>query len=396
VTEAQGPLHGIRILDLSSVIMGPMATQLLGDLGAEVIAVENLTGDTNRVMDTGRHAELSGVALNLLRNKRNVCVDIKQPAGREVVLKIAATCDVVITNIRPGGLRRARLEYADLQAVRPDIVFCEAHGYPRGTAREDAPAYDDIMQTESGLADAFRRQGGTPFLAPTLIADKVCALTIAYAVCAALVRRERTGHGEYIEVPMIETVRAWMLVEHGGSAVAQPSVGQPGYQRILTPRRRPQQSADGWINVLPYSREDYDVLFSKGGREDLLGDARYETMRARIANSDFLYEQVTSIIATRTTREWLQICQDSAIPVAEVASLDDLVDRLPDAEHPVVGTYKLIPPPLRFTEAPASVRSPAPLIGADTEEVLREVGMLPDEIAALLAAGVVHVGSTAS
>jgi crotonobetainyl-CoA:carnitine CoA-transferase CaiB-like acyl-CoA transferase len=384
-----GPLSGIRVLDLTAVVMGPFATQILGDLGADVITVEKPAGDSNRVMGKGPHPQLSGVALNLLRNKRNVTLDFRQEEGRAALLRIAASCDVFVTNIRADGLRRSRLCYEDISAVRPDVVYCEAHGYPLGSAEENYPAYDDIMQARTGVADAFRRQSGTPALAPTLIADKVCGLSIAYAVSAALVRRERTGRGDHIEVPMVDAMLAWMLVEHGASAIPQPPLGEAGYVRILSQHRRPQRTADGWINVLPYGKASYDALFLAGGRTDLVGDERYASARARIANSDFLYSQVAHVIAERTTAEWLEFCEANDIPATAVATLDALVEALPDAEHPVVGRYKQIPPPVRFTEAPASVRRPAPLIGANTDEVLAEVGLTAEEIEKLHVSGVI-------
>ena len=384
-----GPLSGFRVLDLTAVIMGPLATQILGDLGADVIVVENHRGDTNRVMGLGPHPQLSGVALNLLRNKRNVALDIKTAGGRDALLRVAASCDVFITNVRPSGLRRARLEYTDLARVRPDIVYCEAHGFPVGGAREDDPAFDDIIQAEAGVADAARRQHGVPQLAPTLIADKVCGLTIAYAVMAALVRRERTGQGDHIEVPMADTVKAWMLVEHGAGAIPVPPLGPAGYPRILTPHRRPQQTLDGWINVLPHSAANYEALFAAGGRDDLVGDARYLSNRSRILNSDFLYAQVAAILGTRTSADWLSFCRRHDIPAAAVASLDDLVGELPLASHPEVGEYHFIPPPVRFASSPASLRRHAPLIGADTDEVLGEVGYSPGELAELRDGGAI-------
>lgn len=382
-----GPLSGWRVLDLTAVVMGPLATQILGDLGADVIVVENHHGDTNRVMGPGPHPQLSGVSLNLLRNKRNVSLDIRSAAGRDALLRIAATCDVFVTNIRPGALRRAGLEYADLVKVRPDIVYCEAHGFPLGSPREDDPAYDDIIQAETGVADAARRQHGAPLLASTLVADKVCGLTIAYAVMAALLRRERTGEGDHVEVPMAETVKAWMLVEHGAGAIPVPPLAPAGYARILTPYRRPQQTLDGWINVLPYTPANYAALFAEGGRDDLLGDPRYGSARARIHNSDFLYAQVAAIIGTRTSAAWLEFCRQHDIPAAAVGSLDDIVGELPVASHPQAGDYHYIPPPVRFSAAPSSLRRHAPLIGADTDEVLAEVGFSRDEIAALRASG---------
>jgi crotonobetainyl-CoA:carnitine CoA-transferase CaiB-like acyl-CoA transferase len=384
-----GQLAGVRVLDLTSVVMGPMATQVLGDLGADVITVEAAKGETNRVMGVGPHPQLSGVSLNLLRNKRNVALNVKVPEGRDALLRIAATCDVFVTNVRPSALARARLTYADIAGVRPDVIYCEAHGWPMDSARRDDPAYDDIIQAASGIADAARRVTGEPALAPTILADKVCGLSIVYAITAALFHRERTGQGEHIEVPMDETVVAFMLVEHGAAAVGRPPQGRAGYPRILTPQRRPQRTLDGWIAVLPYDQRHYDELFEAGGRLDLIGDPRYATGRARIANSDFLYEQARGILATRTTAEWLAFCGERSIPATEVVSLDDLVDALPDGEHPAAGTYKVIPPPVRFAGAPSSVRRPAPLVGQHTAEVLAEVGFDAAEIDGLRSCGAI-------
>ncbi len=382
-----GPLAGVRVLDLTSVVMGPFATQLLGDLGADVITIEPPRGDNSRSMGGGPHPQLSGVALNLLRNKRNVSVDFKHPEGLRAVLDIAATCDVFVTNLRPATLTRAGLAYADVAQVRPDIVYCQAHGYPTGSPRQDVPAYDDVIQAESGLADAAARVAGQPMLAPTVLADKVCSLTIVYSVTAALYRRARTGEGEHIEVPMQETFEAFTLVEHGAEAVPRPPVGPAGYQRVLTPHRRPWPTRDGWMVVLPYTKEQYDRIFAAAGREDLLGDERYATGRQRIANSGFLYDLIGRMLANRTTAEWLTFFREQDVPAGAVASLDDLVDQLPEAEHPHAGSYKLVPPPVRFARAPQNVRRAAPLIGEHTETVLAEVGYDQGSLAGLRASG---------
>ena len=392
-TGRKGPLDGIRVLDLSSVIMGPFATQLLGDLGADVITVERGTGDTNRVMGPGPHAELSGVALNIHRNKRNIALDVKSSEGYAILLRLLSTCDVVVTNLRPGVLARAKLTYEDVRSVRPDIVFCQAHGFPSDSAQADAPAYDDIVQAASGVADAARRVGGAPAFVPTILADKVCALTIVYAVTAALLRRERTGEGEHIEVPMVDTMRAFMLVEHGAGGIAQPGEGRAGYPRILTPQRRPHRTSDGWISVLPYSQAHYDELFS-GWREDLVGDERYATGRSRIENSDFLYAQVRDILVQRSTAEWVEFCASKGIPASPVVSLDEMVDSLPSAEHPLIGTYKHIPFPVRFEHAGSELRHAASLIGQDTEEVLAEIGIDAEEVDRLRVAGAIRPPSS--
>jgi crotonobetainyl-CoA:carnitine CoA-transferase CaiB-like acyl-CoA transferase len=382
-----GPLSGVRVLDVTSVIMGPYATQLLGDLGADVIAVETAGGDTNRFMGPGPHQQLSGVSLNLLRNKRNVALDFKHPEGRRALLDIAATCDVFVTNLRPGTLRRARLTYEDVVAVRSDVVYCQAQGYPLGGVHEDDPAYDDVIQAETGIADAAARVNGRPRLAPTLLADKVCGLTIACSVAAALFRRACTGEGEHIEVPMRETVEAFILVEHGASAVPRPPLGPAGYPRILNPERRPWPTQDGWMVVLPYTKEHYDNIFAASGRDDLLGDERYATGHQRIANARFLYEQIGRMLVERSTAEWLEFFRSLDVPAGEVATLDELVDRLPGAVHPHAGPYQLIPPSVRFARAPQGVRRPAPLIGEHTDEVLSEVGYAEGRLAALRASG---------
>lgn len=385
-----GPLAGVRVLDLTSVVMGPMATQILGDLGADVVTIESARGDTNRVMGPGPHPALSGISLNLLRNKRNVAVDLKSPEGREVLLRLAATCDVFVTNLRPRPLQRLGATYDDVRVVRPDVVYCQAQGFPSDSPRADEPAYDDIVQSATGVADAARRAFGEPKLMPTIFADKVAGLTIVYAVLAALFHRERTGEGQHIEVPMVDAVRAFMLVEHGAGAVPQPPLGPAGYPRILTPERRPQRTLDGWVNVLPYSQEAYDALFAAGGRHDLVGDERYATGRARILNSDFLYAQVREILATRTTAEWLEFCRAHAIPATAVATLDELVAELPEGEHPVTGSYKVVPPGARLSRTPGAVRRPAPLPGQHNREVLLEAGFTAAEVDELEGKGVLR------
>ena len=386
-----GPLHGVRVLDLSSVIMGPYSTQILGDLGAEVICVEGAGGDTNRSMGPGPEPDLSGVSLNLLRNKRNISLDLKHPDGKAALLRIAATCDVLVTNLRPGPLHRLGLDYDAVRVVRPDVVFCQAHGWRSDSPDAEKPAYDDIVQAATGIADAFALQGGTPLVAPTLVADKVCGMTLAYAVLAALFHRERTGVGQHVEVPMVDTMTAFTLVEHGAAAIPVPPLGPAGYQRILTPERKPQRTLDGWIGVLPYSAKSYNELFREGGRLDLIDDFRIVSGAARIANAGSLYRDVAAIIATRTTAFWLDFCEKNAIPASEVRTLDQLVDELPIVEHPTAGAYRQIPPPVRFSATPTDVRRHAPHIGEHGREVLVEVGLRSDEIDALIAGGALYV-----
>jgi crotonobetainyl-CoA:carnitine CoA-transferase CaiB-like acyl-CoA transferase len=387
---ANGPLSGFRVLDLTSVVMGPYATQQLGDLGADVIMVEPIAGASNRHMGPGAHDEFSGIALNILRNKRSLALDLKSPDGREALSRVIATCDVVITNLRPKPLVRLNLSYEDVAAIRPDIVYCQAQGFRTDGERADDPAYDDIIQAESGLADAAQRTGRPPSIAPTILADKVCGMAIAQAVLAALFHRERTGEGQRVEVPMLDVMRAFVLVEHGADAVARPLEGRAGYSRVLTKERGPQQTSDGWINILPYSTAAYDAMFIAGGRDDLVGDAR-TVSGAMAKNAEFLYAQLRPIIATRTTAEWLAFCKDHHVPVGTVATLDEVVGQLPIQEHPHAGPYRVISPPVVFDKTPSRVWRTAPVIGQDTADVLIEAGYTSAEVEALNQSGAVRV-----
>lgn len=384
-----GPLAGVRVLDLTSVVMGPLATQVLGDLGADVIAVESRDGDINRTMSSGPVRGLSGVSLNLLRNKRNVGIDISAPAGRAALLRIAAGCDVFVTNLRPASLHRAGLDYADLAQVRPDIVYCQANGFPSDSGQANDAAFDDIIQGASGVADIMGRAGLPPALVPMLLADKVCGLVIAYAIIAALFHRERTGQGQRVEVPMIDAMRAFTLVEHGASAISRPPRGPAGYPRILTPLRATAATKDGFIAIQPHRDHQWDALVRAAGLDELVGDPRLSS-RNLWREPGFGYATLSRVLATRTTADWLEFCSGHGIPAAPASGLDEVIDALPDAEHPRAGTYKLIPPPARFSATPGGLRRPAPLPGEHTREVLAEAGLTPEEIAALAEAGLLR------
>jgi crotonobetainyl-CoA:carnitine CoA-transferase CaiB-like acyl-CoA transferase len=385
-------LDGIRVIDLTSVVMGPVATQILADQGADVIAIEDRRGDTNRSMGAGAHPELSGVAMNLLRNKRSVGLDIKSAAGYEALGRLVATADVVVTNLRPGSRARAGLTYDRLCGFRPDLIFCAAAGYPVDHELADAPAYDDVIQAATGVVDLNARIGLPPVLIPTLIADKSAGLVMANTVLAALVRRERTGEGSDITVAMTEVMRAYLLVEHGAGAMLEPRRGPTGYARILNPDRRPHPTADGMISVLPYDQHHYETLFRLGGRDDLLTDPRVATRRSRIENGPSLYQEVAAILRERTTAEWLELLRPAGIPVAEVATLDDLVDDLPVVEHPHAGGYRVTPPLTGSVAASDLVRRHAPLHGEHNREVLAEVGYSDAELDVLQADGVLFEG----
>jgi crotonobetainyl-CoA:carnitine CoA-transferase CaiB-like acyl-CoA transferase len=381
-----GPLDGVRVLDLTSVVMGPLATQILGDLGADVVTVESRDGDINRTMTRGPVRGLSGPSLNLLRNKRNVRLDISRPAGRSALLRIAASSDVFVTNLRPASLGRLGLGYADVASVRPGIVYCQANGFPSDSEQANAPAFDDIIQATTGVPDVLRRAGHAPGLMPTLIADKVTGLVIAYAIIAALFHRERTGEGQFVEVPMTDAMRAFLLAEHGGAAIW--GGGPAGYPRILTARRGPVATSDGWIAVQPHRDEQWVALVREAGLDDLISDSRL-TNRGLWHDPGFGYETLGRIMAGRTTEFWLTFCAEHGIPAAPAAGLDEIIEALPDAEHPS-GTYKHIPSPVRFSATPVTLRRPAPLPGEHNREILAEAGLTDEEIADLEETGLLY------
>jgi crotonobetainyl-CoA:carnitine CoA-transferase CaiB-like acyl-CoA transferase len=386
--EPSGPLAGVRVLDLTSVVMGPLATQILGDLGADVITVESRDGDLSRTMSSGPSRGLSGVSLNLLRNKRNVALDIAHPDGRAALLRIAAGCDVFVTNLRPASVRRLALDYPDVAAVRPDVIYCQANGFRSDGPDADAPAFDDVIQAGSGVPDVMRLAGLPAGFTPMLLADKVSGLVIAYAVLAALFHRERSGQGQRVEVPMTDAMRAFVLTEHGGSAICRPPRGPAGYPRILTPLRGPVATSDGWIAVQPHRDEHWSLLIRAAGLDDP-ADPRL-TNRSLWREPGFGYATLARVMTAKTTAEWLEFCLEHQIPAGPAATLDEMIDSLPEAEHPLGGRYKVIPPPARFSATPASVRRAAPLPGQHTREVLAEAGLTDAEIARLAQAGVLR------
>lgn len=390
---ATGPLHGIRIVELATVIMAPYACQILGDLGADVIKVEAAGGDHSRVMGGGPHPELSGVALNLHRNKRSVQLDLQDAAGRSALDKILDTADVLVTNFRPRALTKLQLNYEAVRAGRPRLVYCEAHGYSVDSGLADKPSYDDIVQAATGVPSLSMSATGSANYVPTIVGDKVAGLTMAYAILAALLHRATTGRGQQIEVPMFDTGLAFNLVEHLSRAAVP---GQPsGYIRVLNPNRRPHRTKDGFIAMLPYSDQSWSDLYHAVGHEHELDDPWFVR---RLENPEKVYASLAKILLERTTDEWLDLAAELGIPAGAVPMMDDIVNDpqlhhgvLLPAEHPVVGSYRHIAQPARFSGSPAELRLPAPLLGQDTDSVLRDVGLDDAEIAALLASGAATV-----
>jgi crotonobetainyl-CoA:carnitine CoA-transferase CaiB-like acyl-CoA transferase len=376
-----GPLAGIRILDISTVVMGPYATQMLGDLGADVIKVEEAGGDLSRNIGPGTHPELSGVALNLHRNKRSICLDLKDQSNRPPIEALVRSVDVIVTNLRPAPLERLRLAYDDCRMLRPDIVFCQAQGWPSDSAEANRPAYDDVIQTAVGIPDLMQRTTGKVALYPTVAADKVCGQMIVQAVLAALFHRERTGLGQRTEVSMFEAMLGFQLVEHLAGATNEPPLAPPGYQRVTAPERGPMQASDGWLTMMPYDTKHWAALLGFVDKAKLLSDPRFATPVSRTANASVVYGELAGIIRTRTVSNWVQICGQLGIACEPVRSMAEVIadaetrGSLQLAEHPVAGTYRQIRPAIRFDLTPQDIGRHAPLLGEHTDEVLKELGL---------------------
>jgi crotonobetainyl-CoA:carnitine CoA-transferase CaiB-like acyl-CoA transferase len=390
-----GPLAGVRVLELATVVLGPLACQLLGDQGADVVKVEPPGGDSNRQVGPMRSPDMGALFLNCNRNKRGVVLDLKHPQGREAALRLAARADVLVHNYRPGALARLRLRYDDVRAVNPGIVYCGTYGYGRAGPYRDRPAYDDSIQAAAGLASLAAHGGGEPRFVPTILADKTTALAVVAAVNAALFHRARTGEGQEIEVPMFETLVSFVMTEHLWGRTFEPAEGPAGYVRLLSRERRPLPTRDGHLSVLPYLDEHWRAFCRAAGRDDLLDDRRFASLASRLANIDALYVTLAVEIAKRSTADWLETLERAGVPATPVRTLEELLDdpHLLETgfwqthEHPSDGTMRVPSPASRFSRTPADVRRLAPRLGEHTREVLREAGYADDEVDALCAVG---------
>jgi crotonobetainyl-CoA:carnitine CoA-transferase CaiB-like acyl-CoA transferase len=388
-----GPLAGVRVLDLSSVIMGPYATQLLGDMGADIVKIESPDGDTTRQAGHAKHPGMGAVFLTIARNKRSLVLDLKQPAAMAVLVKLVATADVLVHNLRPAATRALGLDYERIAPLNPRLVYCAARGFRSDGPYGEKPAYDDMIQGASGTAAVMAAVTGEPAYVPMIYADKVVGLFVANAITMALYARERTGRGQAVEVPMFEAVSAFTLVEHLYDATFEPPRGPPGYPRVTSRARRPFRTRDGYVCALPYTDRHFERFFALAGRAELAHDPRFASIAARLKNVDALYGLVGEVLATDTTAAWLERLGRAEIPAMAVATLDDLLADPHLAatgffelhEHPTEGTIRHYGLPMRFDATPGAIRRPAPRLGEHSAELLREAGCEADEIERLFA-----------
>jgi crotonobetainyl-CoA:carnitine CoA-transferase CaiB-like acyl-CoA transferase len=388
-----GPLEGIRILDATSVVLGPLAAQTLGDYGADVIKIESPEGDTTRQLGPARHQGMAAFYLGCNRNKRSLVLDLKQPAGRDALLRLARDADVLMHNFRPEPAAKLRLGYEVFKALNPRLVYCATYGFRAAGPYGNKPAYDDVIQAGSGLASLQTALVGDPRYLPTIVADKTSSMAVVSSVLAALVRRERTGQGQALEVPMYETLAAWVMVEHLYGQAFVPPLDSAGYKRILNRWRRPFPTKDGYLAVLPYTDAHWRTFFELAGRPDLLADTRFHTLASRLAHIEALYEELGKIVATRTSVDWLDALERANVPHMIVNTLESLLhDPQLEAtgfwkvmEHPTEGTLRTTDIPTTFSDTPGSIRRLPPRLGEHSVEVLLEAGFERAAIDAMLA-----------
>ena len=394
--ESTGPLAGMRVVDLTTILLGPVATQMLGDLGADVIRVESPGGDVLR--GAGPPPVEDGMGALFLtnnRNKRGIVLDLKNSRGLEAMMRLLESADAFVHNMRPQAIDRLGLDYASVSARSPSIVYCGSFGFHRSGPYGHKPAYDDMMQAASGLA-ALQAVDGEPRYVKSVIADKVTGVHVAVAVLAALVHRARTGEGQCIEVPMFETLVAFNMLEHLYGKTYEPPRGSTGYPRALSPDRRPYRTRDGWVGALPYTDAQWAALFEIAKRPDLAEDPRFANVSSRLAHIDEVYSTLGELLAERTTAEWLEAFDAANIPSMPVNHPDDLVDDPHLAatgfwqtmEHAELGTLRFPGIPAQFSKTPGAIRRAAPALGEHSVEVLTEIGYERAEVDALVEAGV--------
>ena len=391
----RGPLEGIRVIDLTTVMLGPFSTQILGEMGADVIKIEPPGGDIGRWTGVGKNPGMSAAYMMKGRNKRSVVLDLKLTAAKEPLRRLVESADVFVHNIRPKAARRLGIDYESICAWKTDIVYAAATGFGEAGPYADKPAYDDLIQGASGLAALFGAVTDTPRYGPSVLADKTTGLYLTYAIAMALFHRERTGEGQKIHVPMYEAFSSFVMNEHMQGRCFEPPEGPAGYQRMLTPHRRPYPTADGHICVLPYNDKHWATFFELTGRPELTGDERFADQPSRSRNIDALYEIVGEIMLGRTTQDWLQVLEAADIPVMPMNTPEDLfdcphlreVEMFPEVDHPSEGRVRHLKVPVTFSKTPGGYYRHAEQLGQSTETVLAEVGFSADDVAALRAAG---------
>ncbi|ORA53140.1 CoA transferase [Mycolicibacterium chubuense] len=373
-------MAGLRVIDLTAMVMGPYCTQIMADMGAEVIKVEPPQGDNTRYISVGPAPGMSGVFVNVNRGKRSVVLDLRGDDGRAALRALIERADVFIHSMRAKAVTALGFGYDDVAAINPAIVYTNCYGYGRRGPHRDRPAYDDTIQAECGLPAVQKQLTGEADYVGTIIADKVAGLTALYATTMALFHRERTGQGQEVEVAMYETMASFMLVEHANGAMFHPPLGPAVYPRTVAPNRRPYRTKDGYVAALIYNDKHWNAFI--GAVRPAWASELYATLETRAHHIDTVYGLVAETMAERTTAEWLALFGELEIPAAPLNSPDALFD---DPHLNAVGLFETLDTPhgpvtfpgvpTWFSRTPGRVRGPAPELGADTADVLAELGL---------------------
>ncbi len=385
-------LKGVRILDLTTTYLGPYATQFLGDMGADIIKVEPPGGEVGRSPRPSRSPEMGAGFLNTNRNKRSLAIDLRNDAGRDVVLSLAKQSDAFVHNMRPQAAAKLGLSYEDLRRANPAIVYCLAPGFDQAGPMAAKPAYDDIIQALSGLAHLNRDDSGAPRFLPTIVCDKVVGVHLAFAIAVALAHRFKTGEGCAIEVPMFETMAAFLLVEHLSGHTFRPPLASLGYERMMAVNRRPYRTRDGYMAIMPYTTQQWTRFLEAVGRADLLTEEWVKDPVQRSANVDRLYQIIADAAPSKTNSEWMGVLKAADIPCGPVNTFENLlsddqltaVNLFRPIEHPSEGPITSVRSPFRVTGGIGQPDRPAPRVGEGGRDILRAAGFRDEEIEKLI------------
>lgn len=391
-----GALAGVRVLDLTSVLMGPLATLMLGDYGADVVKVEANSGDTVRGIGPMRNPGMGQIFLHMNRNKRSIVLNLKSAEGKRALLRLAELSDVLIYNIRPQAMQRLGLGFEVLHALNPRLIYCGLFGYGQDGPYASKPAYDDLIQGIASIPTLVAKVGdATPRYVPLAFIDRTVGHVAVGAVCAALYSREKTGRGQSIELPMFETMVPFVLGDHLGGETFDPPLGDMGYARQLAPHRRPFPTCNGHVCVLLYTDQHWASFFAGLGQPERFSqDPKLSSITQRTLNIDALYGEVAQILSQQSTEHWLDFFLKADIPAVPLNTLETLLDdphlqavgAFAWREHPSEGRLRSLEPPGAWSGTPPSVRRPAPQLGQHTEEVLTEAGFSAAEIQAIIKA----------
>ncbi|MDO9437511.1 CaiB/BaiF CoA-transferase family protein [Hydrogenophaga sp.] len=389
------PLEGIRVLEIASMIFGPLAGQYLGDMGAEVIKLEPPEGDLTRHIGPRRSPRMGAFFMTSNRNKRSIVVDLKRPEGLEILQRLLAETDVLIHSMRTPAATRLGLDYPALAEKFPALVYCHVTGYGDDGLYAGRPAYDDIIQAASGLAMLQTVVGGQPRFIPTIVADKISGLHAAYAIMAALMHRAGTGEGQQVDVPMFATMAAFNLMEHPWGHTFEPPLGPMGYESVSSAARRPYKTQDGFLALLPYSDSHWRRFFELAGAAQVMEDPRFATFAARQKNVKLVWAEIERQVGTKTNDEWLRLLSAEDIPFSVVNSLEDLpndphlnsVDFWQILEHPTEGALRVPRSPMQLSASPADITRLPPNLGQHSADILRACGYGDAEIEQLTLPG---------